>query len=564
MSFGCSVSDIALLVQLVGKTVSNTRKACGEHAELTREVKALNVVLQRLQHATMGPHKILDHRRGSYEAELTSIACGCRSNLEYLNKVLQQYNALSTDQKSASNLWKRVKFGNGELVNIAEVRGKLIYYTSALGLYINMVNMDSIGRVEQQMDEAGGDLKDIKRAVNEITAYLMADPSGEGSSLTSYAGDERAVWKEFRRELIRDGFPSAVIRDHKVLIQAYIKELGTRGILDDLERDIKPASILSSDYAEAATRDNPLLQKFLDYTSGQLKATKVHDEEDAADLREDDGSFNVRTPPAIRNVESVSEGEIKNVKLLRQYIGPVVTLEEDMTAPIHGEVTTTPIPQSKKMAFIDGNKIFQSEIVLDGNALDEDRNEGRSIVSEGRNAQPSLSSALSSGLVNDDVDGTKGLLPEIDQRETSAEQLSSLEKHPSDIVLADQSSDGFEKEAEVHEGVRSISRSTASEPDRESHMRWRKEITARKRKREQKKHRPSPLTNGPDRKSRGDLDMFRSHRKKIPASEWESNKEPKDQSAEYRSHRQENSRLKRGVIPFLFLSVGLLGLIQNT
>ena len=34
---------------------------------------------------------------------------------------------------------------------------------------------------------------------------------------------------------MRDGFLSSVIRRHKGMIQAYIKELGTRGILDDVE-----------------------------------------------------------------------------------------------------------------------------------------------------------------------------------------------------------------------------------------------------------------------------------------------------------------------------------------
>lgn len=83
------------------------------------------------------------------------------------------------------------------------------------------------------MNDAGGDLKEIKRAVNDVSAHLMAQDHSRGSVLTTYPDDEKAIWKEFRRELIEDGFSSSVIREHKDLIKAYVKELGSRGLSDD-------------------------------------------------------------------------------------------------------------------------------------------------------------------------------------------------------------------------------------------------------------------------------------------------------------------------------------------
>ena len=93
-----------------------------------------------------------------------------------------------------------------------------------------------MGRVERQMNDAGGDLRDIKLAVNGITAHLMSSSiRHEGSVLTAYADDDRVVWKEFRRELVEDGFSSSVIRKHKSLIKAYIEELGNRGLFDEVD-----------------------------------------------------------------------------------------------------------------------------------------------------------------------------------------------------------------------------------------------------------------------------------------------------------------------------------------
>ena len=134
-------------------------------------------------------------------------------------------------------------FGNGELANVKDLRLKLTYYTSNLSLFLNMVSMGSMGMVEKQMYEAGGDLKDIRRAVNGITAHLMSGANKEGSVLTDYADDDKAVWRAFRRELVKGGFSSDVIREHKDTIQAYVQELGSRGILDD--EDLKDSGNVS-------------------------------------------------------------------------------------------------------------------------------------------------------------------------------------------------------------------------------------------------------------------------------------------------------------------------------
>ena len=236
MSFGYSISDAVLLTQLAWKTVQNARKACGEHDELTREVLSLQVVLRRLEQEVEKPGNPIHEKKSgeTYKQELKVIVDGCRKVLSVLDQVLTKYNALSEQERSGRKLWQKIRFGNGTMGDLAEQRGKLTYYTSALSLFLNMVSMGTMGRVERQMTDAGGELKEIKVAVHGITAHLMSRSNRhEGSILTAYADDDRAVWKEFRRELVEDGFSSSVIRKHKRLIKAYIEELGSRGLLDE-------------------------------------------------------------------------------------------------------------------------------------------------------------------------------------------------------------------------------------------------------------------------------------------------------------------------------------------
>ena len=233
MSFGYSASDVILFGQLAWKTLQNSRKACGEHDELTREVSSLHLVIRRLEKEVSKPESPINRPGDRCKEELQAIVDGCEKVLKLLNRVLKKYNTLSEKERSVKKLWQRVRFGNGELADIRDLREKMTYYTSALSLFVNMVSMGSMGRVEQKMETAGEDIRELRIAVNGITAHLLSANKREGSVLTTYADDDKAVWKEFRRELIEEGFSSATIRKHKRLIKAYIKELGDRGLLDD-------------------------------------------------------------------------------------------------------------------------------------------------------------------------------------------------------------------------------------------------------------------------------------------------------------------------------------------
>ncbi|KAK4690806.1 hypothetical protein P7C71_g6068, partial [Lecanoromycetidae sp. Uapishka_2] len=233
MSFGYSVGDAVLITGLAWKTVQNARRACGEYDELTREVWSCHTVLRRFQRELEDANSTLNENEDCEELE--TILDGCKKVLRVLDIVLVKYSALSEEERSKRKLWQKIRFGNGKVEDIRDQRGQLTYHTHALSLYLNIHTAGSVGRVERQMKESGGDLKELRLAVNDITAHLLsADGNkGEGSILSTYSNDDKAVWKEFRRELVRDGFRSSVIRRHKDVIKAYIEEIGSRGLLDE-------------------------------------------------------------------------------------------------------------------------------------------------------------------------------------------------------------------------------------------------------------------------------------------------------------------------------------------
>ena len=234
MSFGWAAGDVVLLVQLAWNTVQNSRKACGEYRELTHETLRLHAVLQRLKQEIDKPDSPLNRPGDSCKEQLERIVIGCGRILKDLDKRVVAYAALAEEKGSSRKTWQKVLFGNGKTADLGDLRSKLTLYTAEMLFYVNLVSMDTVGRIEHQISRDRGVLRDIKIAVEKKTAHsALSGVDVEGSTWTSYADDETGFWRALRRELVNEGLPSAAIRKHKHLIKAYVKELGTRGVLDD-------------------------------------------------------------------------------------------------------------------------------------------------------------------------------------------------------------------------------------------------------------------------------------------------------------------------------------------
>jgi hypothetical protein len=265
MSFGYAIGDFVLLTQLAWDVVQNSRKACGAHDELTSEATSLHIVLRRLEIEVSKPNSILTRSDDGTDRreELAQLSEDCRRVLRTLDGILKKYNALSEEKRSVTKLWKKVQFGNGEMLDLAELRLKIATSTSALTLFLNLLSIGSQGKVESYMESQGDELKEMRKSLNWITASMQAKApkAGEGSILTTYAGDDKAIWKDFRRELIREGFSSEMLERHMETIKDYVIELGNRGALDDVEDDTEierlslDDMVLSDEVEDAAKED---------------------------------------------------------------------------------------------------------------------------------------------------------------------------------------------------------------------------------------------------------------------------------------------------------------------
>ncbi len=184
-NFGYSIGDAVQLGQLAWRTVDNAGKAYGERDESTHEVSGLCTALKRLENQTEMTESRLRRPDDTCREELEINVEGCKRILNKLAEILEKYNALSEKERSDRKLWQRMKFGNGKMGSLADLRSKIT--DILLVIYVTLAKHGMsrpVGNIEKQVNDSSADLKELKIPVNGITAQLTSQAKCEGSLFT--------------------------------------------------------------------------------------------------------------------------------------------------------------------------------------------------------------------------------------------------------------------------------------------------------------------------------------------------------------------------------------------
>ncbi|KIX92733.1 uncharacterized protein Z520_11585 [Fonsecaea multimorphosa CBS 102226] len=229
MSFGFSASDVIALLNLARGVYKGWKRACGDYAEITRELDAFKNIIARVEVETRAPSSLLQRDPQALK-ECRKLLKGCSPLLEGLRKILREYSSLGTDQKST---WERIRFQSSSLQSL---RDELVRKTTCLHAYLSALGFSSLGRIENGMSSLG-------RIANEIFPQLldkMTDLARQSrnrnaslSSLTTYDNDDKTVWQEFRRDLCTSGFRSSDIRQFAPALKTFLRQLQSTGYLDE-------------------------------------------------------------------------------------------------------------------------------------------------------------------------------------------------------------------------------------------------------------------------------------------------------------------------------------------
>ena len=254
MSFGTSVGDIISLIQLAHQNYRNCKQAGGEYLEIAREVRNLHSVLKSLHdEAEKGDLSLIQKDRLS-KSQLSSTIEGCKDILTGIEALLVKYRGLApeatAETSKSKKLWHRMRFG-AELDELGKFRWKIITYTSTLAVLLDSVHMKATDRVEKIAGRVEGRVEsgfaevldrlegfeDMRKAVLYIATQARSSQQSNAMesvlSLSTYADDDKEVWRQFRSQLVSLGFRSDSLDRHKEVLKAYMLKLDQTGVLDD-------------------------------------------------------------------------------------------------------------------------------------------------------------------------------------------------------------------------------------------------------------------------------------------------------------------------------------------
>jgi hypothetical protein len=253
MSFGTSIGDIISLIQLAHQNYRNCKQAGGEYLEIAREVRSLHSVLKSVRDEAENEKSLLFQRDPASISQLASTVEGCKGILEGIDSLLVKYHGLAPDTLETSKskkLWHRIRFG-AELDELGKFRWKIITYTSTLAVLLDSVHLKATdrvekiaGRVETQVESGFAEVlerlegfEDMRRAVLYIATKARASQRYNSMesvlSLSTYADDDKEVWRQFRSQLVSLGFRSDSLDRHMEVLKAYMMRLDQTGVLDD-------------------------------------------------------------------------------------------------------------------------------------------------------------------------------------------------------------------------------------------------------------------------------------------------------------------------------------------
>lgn len=232
MSFGFSPTDILTLVQLTTRTYNGWKTACGKYASITCDLAELQILLTRMEEEAKTPNSLLSRDTNDFRGWRT-LYKNCHSLVTELESVINKHKSLGLSGSRQKN-WDRIRFGNKNLDNLTE---KLAKRKQSLSAFMSILGISSQARMENKV------LSELMDKVNDIAARMRNGDGSVSSALTTRTNDDKAVWKEFRREMLSKGVTSDDLQTYSSALMTYVVRLQRKGLLDEEEDGLSAGNI---------------------------------------------------------------------------------------------------------------------------------------------------------------------------------------------------------------------------------------------------------------------------------------------------------------------------------
>jgi septal ring factor EnvC (AmiA/AmiB activator) len=210
MTSARTVTEIIDVLQFARDLHKDCKNAGDDYAEISTEVRDLHTVLRHLRDEAREPQSVLNRDAAVYAKDLAPILKDCDSTLHSLDDLQRRYDG--------------IRLRTGEADMLAEIRLRLINQRTRITRLLDAVQLRGKKAVPNNIDEIEHSrVLDIILDKVDVIAARMGGKTG--SLMTTYENDDREVWKDFRRELIDEGFSREVVSKNEVCLIVFILSL---------------------------------------------------------------------------------------------------------------------------------------------------------------------------------------------------------------------------------------------------------------------------------------------------------------------------------------------------
>ncbi|KAK2605564.1 hypothetical protein N8I77_008393 [Diaporthe amygdali] len=245
-----SISYISDVAATARNLYRRARISGPEFSDIATSVRPLHSVLKHLRAEAEDPDSLLnsDGQESSvYARQLTPIVEDTDFTLKQLDTILEKYGSYPSDCENpeygrrdrANSSAKRMEDRERDMV--ALIRTKLANQKTNIDIFLDTVQLHNPTRQHKPVDLGRADdqqMNKIKDKVDVVAARLFQRRARALASGDVAHESEDQMWQQFWAELVKEGFSSDVLRKHKEVLRAYIRELDSNGFLDD-----KPPSV---------------------------------------------------------------------------------------------------------------------------------------------------------------------------------------------------------------------------------------------------------------------------------------------------------------------------------
>ncbi|KAM0561441.1 hypothetical protein ACHAPJ_003322 [Fusarium lateritium] len=214
MSGGSTVQHIDAVDALARTLYLRAKQSGLPFDDVANSVRNLHLALRHLRIEATDQDSLLNNAEASstslYARQLAPLVDDCDFTLAQLETLLDKYG----DGRAVMPEDERLRDDR-----LAGMTQKLVGDKSSVDLFLDAVQLHAENRPTRVVDGQKG-LEGIKDVVDKIATKLFRDRNE-----SSFTEDEDHLWREFKVELEKEGFSSQVLRKHKDVLRAYIREL---------------------------------------------------------------------------------------------------------------------------------------------------------------------------------------------------------------------------------------------------------------------------------------------------------------------------------------------------